>query len=134
MRIKLLLTLLLCLALPSLAQTGVKGTVVDSRSGKPIADANILLRGQSVFVVSGADGQFTISNAEPGQAQLEIVAYGYDDYAQDVEIVSGIVRELGKISLTPQFNAVNLLPDDQNLDDETVLDDEGLSQSIGTIQ
>ncbi len=134
MRIKLLLTLLLCLALPSLAQTGVKGTLVDGRNGKPIADATVMLSGQSVFVVSGADGRFTISNAEPGTAQLEIIAYGYDDFSEEVDIVKGIVRELDEIKLNPQFDAINLLPDDQNSDDETAYDDEGLTQSIGTIQ
>lgn len=121
------------MALPGLAATGLKGTVVDARTGKPVADANILLRGQSVFVVSGADGQFTISNAEPGDSQLDIIAFGYQDFTMPVEIVSGIVREYGNVNLEPQFDAINLLPDDQASDD-TIFDDEGLSQSIGTIQ
>lgn len=134
MRIKLLLTLLLCMALPSLAATGLKGTVVDSRTGQPVADANILLRGQSVFVVSGADGQFTISNAEPGNAVLEVIAYGFETSETDVEIVNGIVREIGKVALKPEFNAVNMMPDDLNADDDFLADDEGLAQAVSTIQ
>lgn len=134
MRIKLTLLLLLCIALPTLAATGLKGTLVDARNGKPVADANILLRGQNVFVVSGADGQFTISNAEPGDTQLEVIAYGYDDFYTDVTIVNGVVRELGTLKLNPQFDARSMTQDDQMEDQSALVDDEGLSQSIGTIQ
>lgn len=95
MRIKLTLLLLLCMALPTLAATGLTGLVVDARNGKPVADANIVLRGQGVFVVSGADGRFTISNAQPGETQLDIIAYGYDDFSQDVTVKSGIVADVG---------------------------------------
>lgn len=134
MRIKLLLCLLLSMALPALAATGLKGTVVDSRTGKPIADANIMVVGQPVFVVSGADGQFTISNAQPGAAQLSIIAYGYDDFYLDENIVEGVVKEIGQCRLNPQFDAVNFLPDDNTEDNDYLSDDESMSQSIGTIQ
>ena len=118
------------MALPTLAATGVKGTIVDSRTGQPVADANILLRGQSVFVVSGADGQFTISNAEPGATQLEVIAYGFEDAVVDVDIVAGIVRELGKVELRPEFNAMNLQPDDLNSDDDILADDDTAASII----
>lgn len=39
MRIKLSLLMLLCMALPSLAATGLTGTLVDARTGKAVADA-----------------------------------------------------------------------------------------------
>ena len=136
MRIRLLLTLLLCAVLPSLAATGLKGTVVDARSGKPVADANVMIEGQQVFVVSGADGRFTISNAEPGSARLTIIAYGYDDFNEDVEIFSGVVRELGECRLTPQFDGAYMSTDDSANNDDTdyLSDDESMSQAIGTIQ
>ena len=134
-RIKIFLMMLLVAVVPALAQTGLKGTLVDGRSGKPVADANILIPGQNIFVVSGADGRFSISNAQPGKAQLEIVAYGFDDLMLDTEIVSGIVRELGDIRLNPQFSADMLNSDDSALEDQQALDDdEGLNQGIGTIQ
>ena len=74
MRIKLSLLLMLCMALPSLAATGLTGTLVDARTGKAIADANILLRDQAIFVTSGSDGTFKISNAAPGPDMLQIIA------------------------------------------------------------
>ena len=134
MRIKLTLLLLLCMALPTLAATGLTGMVVDARNGKPVADANIVLRGQGVFVVSGADGRFTISNAQPGETQLDIIAYGYDDFSQDVTVKSGIVADVGTLRLTPTFDARNMTSDDQMEDQSALVEDEGLSQSIGTIQ
>ena len=52
MRIKLSLLLLLAFALPSLAASGVKGTLVDAATGKPVADANVFLRNQSLYVMA----------------------------------------------------------------------------------
>lgn len=65
-RIHISLMILLCLVAPALADTGLKGTVIDAQTGKAVSDANILLRDQAIFVVSGQDGVFTISNAAPG--------------------------------------------------------------------
>lgn len=134
MRIKLLLCLLLSMALPALAATGLKGTVVDKRTRKPIADANIMLVGQPVFVVSGADGQFTISNAQAGPAELSIIAYGYDDFLLKENIVEGVVKEIGECGLEAQFDVVNMRNDDYQEDNDYLSDDESMSQSIGTIQ
>ena len=75
MRIKLTLLTLLCIAMTALADTGVKGIVVDSRTGKPVADANVLLRERAIFVVTGSDGVFTISNTSPGEDIIDIIKY-----------------------------------------------------------
>ena len=65
---------MLLVALPTLAATGLKGVVVDALTGKPIADANIMLRDQGAFVVTADDGTFTISEAKAGKDVLQIVA------------------------------------------------------------
>ena len=52
-RIQITLIILLCLVAPALADTGLKGTVIDAQTGKAVSDANILLRDQAIFVVSG---------------------------------------------------------------------------------
>ena len=127
--------MLLCLALPSLAATGLKGTLVDANNGKAVADANILLRDQAIFVTSGSDGTFSISNAQPGKDVLQIIAYGYADAYVDVDIVNGIVRNIGDIKLTPSGGDNEAFNSDSFLfDEEDILDDEGASQSVGTIQ
>lgn len=134
MRIKLSLLMLLCMALPSLAATGLTGTLVDARTGKAVADANILLRDQAIFVTSGTDGTFTISNAAPGTDVLQIIAYGYSDAYKDVTIVKDIVKNIGEIRLDPSgFDGSALDSDNFLFDEEEILDEEGSGQNVGTI-
>ena len=135
MRIRLTLLTLLCAVLPALAATGLKGTVVDAQTGKAVADANILLRDQAIFVVSGQDGVFTISNAAPGTDVIEIIASGYEDAYVDVSLADGLMKNLGDIKLTPAgFTAPTPDSDAFLFDEEELLDDEGIGQSVGTIQ
>ena len=101
MRLKFTILLLLSAMLPVLAQTGIKGYVVDARSGRPVADANILLDTQGLFAASASDGSFQITGAQSGTDQLKIVAFGYEDFERDVDILKGRITDLGKIALTP---------------------------------
>lgn len=135
MRIKLSLLLLLAFALPSLAASGVKGTLVDAATGKPVADANVFLRNQSLYVMGGADGVFSITKAAPGSDVLEISAYGYKDLDMDVNIPDGRVIDLGTIRLSADNSVyAGTGNDDYTHDDANALEDEGAMQSIGTIQ
>ena len=135
MRIKTTLLALLCIAATALADTGLKGTVVDAQTGKAIADANILLRDQAIFVVTGSDGVFTISNAAPGTDVLEVIASGYEDAYVDVIINEGMIRNVGDIRMAVAgFDASALNSNDFLFDEEELLDDEGIGQSVGTIQ
>lgn len=135
MRIKLSLLLLLAFALPSLAASGVKGTLVDAATGKPVADANVFLRNQSLYVMGGADGVFSITKAAPGSDVLEISAYGYKDLDMDVNILDGRVIDLGTIRLSADNSVyAGTGNDDYTHDDANALEDEGAMQSIGTIQ
>jgi len=133
MKHKLLTLLLLCLFLPALAETGLKGVVVDARTGKPVADANILLTEQGKFVASSADGYFSISDAKAGHDVLQVIAYGYADLDVDVEILGGMVKNLGEIKLTPDDSDNTLDMSDMIIDESELFDDEGNSQSIGSI-
>lgn len=135
MRIKLSLLLLLAFALPSLAASGVKGTLVDAATGKPVANANVFLRNQSLYVMGGADGVFSITKAAPGSDVLEISAYGYKDLDMDVNIPDGRVIDLGTIRLSADNSVyAGTGNDDYTHDDANALEDEGAMQSIGTIQ
>lgn len=135
MRIQLIILMLLATVLPGLAATGVKGTLLNARTGAPVADATVLLSDQGIVVASGSDGVFTISNAQVGKDVLEIIASGFEDMYVDVDIVDGLVRNVGDIKLTPAgFDASALNSDNLLFNEEELLDDEGLSQSVGTIQ
>ena len=135
MRTRLTISLLIALAVQGMAATGVKGTLVDAKSGAPVGNANVVLSDQALFVTSGSDGVFTISNARQGKDVLEIIASGYEDAYVDVNIVAGMVSNLGDIKLTPAgFDAPALDSENYLFNEEDLLDDEGLSQNIGTIQ
>lgn len=135
MRIRLSLLMLLCMALPSLAATGLTGTLVDASTGKAVADANVLLRDQAIFVTTGSDGTFTISNAAPGSDVLEIIANGYADAWQDVTIVKDMVKNIGEIRLQAAgFDGATPDSDQFLFNEDEILDDEGMGQSVGTIQ
>ena len=134
MRLTLHLLLLLCGLLPAAAATGVQGTLVDAITGAPVADANVLLANGGQFVTSTSDGHFQMSDCTPGQDQLRIVAFGYKDMEINVDIKKGLVVDLGTLRLQRDLTNQTLNSDDYVFDESQVLEDEGHSQSIGTIQ
>ena len=82
MRIKLLLLITLLATIPVFAQnSGLRGVVVDARSGQPLAGATVILEGQDISVVTGPNGDFRISTASPGTDNLLILCAGYDDWS-----------------------------------------------------
>lgn len=134
-RIKLTLLMMLVIAMPSLAASGLKGRVVDANSGKAVQDANVLLRDQGIFVTTTADGTFTISNAAPGTDVLQVVAFGYEDQYVDVTIKNDLMHNIGDIKLTESgFDSQLLNSDNFIFDEEQMADDEGMEQNVGTIQ
>ena len=76
MRLKVFLPLLMSAAATGVsAQTAVvTGSVVDADTGAPVAGATVTIPGQNITVVTGAAGDFRISNALPGEAVLKISA------------------------------------------------------------
>lgn len=101
MRLKLLLLLTLLLSVPALADTGLQGVVIDSRSGQPVAGATVILDNQGVAVVTGPSGDFLISGAQPGKDRLLVLGYGYQDWAQEVEILNNVVSNVGNVRISP---------------------------------
>lgn len=134
MKRKLLILLCLAIALPTLAATGIKGVVVDATTSKPVANANVMLRDQGILVITDDGGGFTISNAQVGTDVLEIIAGGYADFYQDVEITGGMMRDLGTLRLATGGYDTSNFESDLLFDDLQILDDESSNQSIGTIQ
>lgn len=101
MKLKLFLLLLLTCAVPALAQNAsVRGMLVDSDTGAPVAGAIVTLSEQGITVTSGPGGDFLITNASPGNVTLQAIAYGYDDAEQNVEIFNNQIIDLGAIQMT----------------------------------
>ena len=54
----------------------VKGIITDASTGKPIAEASVVIAGTQKGTITNADGEFNIS-ADNADAQLEISAINY---------------------------------------------------------
>ncbi len=136
MRFKLFLLLLLTAVLPSLAQkTGVAGTVVDSNTGAPVDGATVMLNSQSIIVTTGPAGEFRITHAKPGNDEITVAAYGYNDQTVPVSITAGRVSDIGDVKLlSSDLNSV-FYEDQQDMyfDQNILEDEEGNSQSIAML-
>jgi Carboxypeptidase regulatory-like domain len=79
----LLAAFLLSTVAPVRAQT-VRGTVVGAGDGEPIADVQLVLRGQDgesrAASISSADGRFELRADEAGMVQLEVSHLGHADW------------------------------------------------------
>ena len=100
MRLKLTLLLSLFLSLNVMAQTGLRGIVIDSRTNVPVTGATVLLDEQGLSAITGPRGDFLINDARPGNDRLLIFCYGYRDLVKDVVILNTI-DDLGTIRLNP---------------------------------
>jgi hypothetical protein len=67
----------------------VSGRIVDAESGRPIADADVWLRGTSFRALTGADGQFKFGEVAPGSYMLFVQHIGYGIKQDTLEIPSG---------------------------------------------
>ena len=60
----------------------IRGTVIDSTSGNPVAYAEIIIRslrnsGQVTGTITGDDGDFVIESIRPGRYEVEVFFLGY---------------------------------------------------------
>ena len=140
MRLKLFLLLALFATLPLLAQrAGVQGVVIDAKNGQPVAGATVILDNQGNAATTGTDGAFIIDDAQPGSDQLLVLAYGYNDWMIDVNIVNGVVENLGSIPVEPvSFESAQSLEfrntmSDMVLTESQLEDEEGNTQEIALL-
>ena len=102
MRLKLFLLLALFATLPLLAQrAGVQGVVIDAKSGLPVVGATVMLDYQGNAATTDSQGVFVIDDAQSGNDELLVLAYGYKDWSRAVTIVPGEVENLGRIQVEP---------------------------------
>lgn len=72
------LVVLAAFATPVLAQAGtVSGTVVDSKTGRPLADARVTADGSDQVARTGVRGDFRITGLSGATARLRITRIGY---------------------------------------------------------
>jgi TonB-dependent starch-binding outer membrane protein SusC len=65
---------------------GVRGQVVEARTGEPVANAQILLEGTTRGTLTGRDGQFRIGELRPGTYTVRVRSIGYRSARAEVQV------------------------------------------------
>jgi hypothetical protein len=100
------LLLLFCLAAlgSAQAQSSIRGTVRDTIENKPLRHAVVALVGNDSllyqFTRTGADGSFTLRNAQPGTYKVVVSFPRFADFVEDVIVKADADTELGTLALT----------------------------------
>ena len=62
------------------AQTsGIKGTVIEDKTGQPLPGATVTIKGLNKSRVTGSDGSFAFSKIEPGAYELTVTALTFQE-------------------------------------------------------
>lgn len=137
MKRKLFLLLTLLVSLWGVAQTGLQGVVIDSKDGQPVVGATVILDNQGLSAVTGINGDFLITGAQPGADRLLVLSYGFNDWSQDVTIIDNVIEDVGTIRLgNPSSGVIEGLKENVQeikLTEQELEDEEGNTQAVGTL-
>ena len=78
---------------------GVSGTVIDSKTQKPLQNVITSIQNENLTQLTSATGKFTFEKVAVGSQLLQIRSVGYKDQLIPVEIVAGKILDLGQIAL-----------------------------------
>lgn len=107
-RVCLALSLMLAGPVLAQAQTGrISGTVVDSSTSQPIANARVAVVGTTLLTGTNADGQFTLVNVPVGAQQVRFTRIGFAPVTRSITVGAGATSQ---ISVTMHTQAVQLNP------------------------
>ena len=80
------------------AQTsGIKGTVIEDKTGQPLPGATVTLLGVNKSRVTGADGTFSFSKIEPGSYEIKVTALTYQ--AKDITEILVVKDEVNTLTI-----------------------------------
>ena len=96
--------ILVCSAATVIAQTTVKGQVVDAETEEPLIGATVTVEGTTLGCVTDLDGLFSLNVG--ANATLTFKYVGYKDFNYKVTQKSGTL-DLGTVALSPSSVALN---------------------------
>ena len=79
----------------------LRGKVVDSRTGEPIAKATVSIRDQKIETRTAANGEFELTGVAPGEVELYVTTVGYSLIRKKLEVAASTTTEL-EILLGPE--------------------------------
>jgi len=128
---KKLLSLMFVLAigLTAVAQTSLRGRVVDESTHQPVVGAKVTLANQDISTTTNASGEFSLLYLEAMDEDVIIEADGYIARLELVSLKDNQTNELDVLSM--KQDVVTQAEDEilLNLTEEEMMDDEGRSQS-----
>lgn len=77
----------------------VKGTVVDSKTQRPLQNVTATLQSTNQTAISGADGVFVFEKVAEGNQVLVVASAGYTQQTFNLTVVAGQPLDLGVVSL-----------------------------------
>lgn len=93
-----------------LAQSVIKGTVVDAQSGETLIGCHVFIQGTTMGVTTDMDGNFVIRNVKPGKYTLVASYVSYD--SRTVEVV---VPASGEVNVPIQLNPATIAISEVNV-------------------
>ena len=119
----------LMLSVAVMAQTSLKGQVIDEATGQPIVGAKITLANQNISTTTNAAGEFSLLYLEAMDEEVVIEADGYVATLELINLQENNVNQMEAVRLQQDIVAQTQDEILLNLTEEEMTDDEGRSQS-----
>lgn len=133
MKQKIILLLISFVSLGIYAQqrTELRGNIINSATGEPVAGVLVTLRGQNQSQPTDSKGEFHFTSVAPGSDVLTLTSANITsrEIPVDIEINSVALLSNIKVIVTAGFDNMSMI----NVMDEAFLDDEGSNQSISSM-
>ena len=130
MRNKLLsLMFALAIGISAIAQTSLKGRVIDEATQTPVVGAKVTLANQNISTTTNGSGEFSLLYLEAMDEEVIIEAEGYVAALELINLQENQENQLDAISLQQDIASQAQSEILLNLTEEEMTDDEGRSQS-----
>ena len=123
------LMFVLAISLSAMAQTSLRGRVIDEATQTPIVGAKITLANQNISTTTNASGEFALLYLEAMDEEVIIEADGYVAGLEIVNLKENQSNQLEAISLQQDIVSQTESEILLNLTEEEMTDDEGRSQA-----
>ena len=78
--------------------SGIKGVVLEDKTGQPLPGATVTIKGQNKSRVTGAEGTFSFSKIAPGTYEVSVTALGFQE--KDVTEIIVVADEINSLTIS----------------------------------
>ena len=124
-----LLMFVLSMGIISMAQTSLKGRVIDQATKTAVVGAKVTLANQNISTTTNAAGEYSLVYLEAMDEEIIVEADGYIAAIELVTLVANSINQMGAIQLQQDIMSQAQSEILLNLTEEEMNDDEGRSQA-----